>query len=81
MIATEPFCIVRWRDFFLPDYTIYEILFSKNLIHQQAQIVAYVDDYRLMIFTKLPSLLLLFLMRRPRRVLGPAQSESHAAME
>jgi MFS transporter, DHA2 family, multidrug resistance protein len=51
-----------------------------QVINQQAQIVAYMDDYKMMIFTTLPSLLLLFLMRRPRRALeGPA--ETHAAME
>jgi DHA2 family multidrug resistance protein len=50
-----------------------------HLINQQAQIIAYVDDYKMMIFTTLPSLLLLFLMRRPRR--APSTAESHAAME
>jgi DHA2 family multidrug resistance protein len=51
-----------------------------QVINQQAQITAYVDDYHMMIFTTLPSLLLLFLMRRPRRVLGPA-AETHVAMD
>jgi DHA2 family multidrug resistance protein len=51
-----------------------------QIINQQAQITAYVDDYHMMIFTTLPSLLLLLLMRRPRRVLGPP-AETHAAME
>jgi MFS transporter, DHA2 family, multidrug resistance protein len=51
-----------------------------QVINQQAQIVAYIDDYKMMIFTTLPSLLLLFLMRRPRRALGAA-AETHAAME
>ena len=37
-------------------------------INQQAQIIAYVDDYVLMICTTLPALLLLLLMRRPPRV-------------
>ena len=39
-----------------------------RIINQQAQIIAYVDDYKMMIFTTLPALLLLFLMRRPRQV-------------
>ena len=39
-----------------------------HMINQQAQIIAYVDDYKMMIFTTLPALLLLFLMRRPRLV-------------
>ena len=51
-----------------------------QVINQQAQIVAYIDDYKMMIFTTLPSLLLLFLMRRPRRALGQS-AETHAAME
>ena len=37
-----------------------------QVINQQAQIIAYVDDYVLMICTTLPALLLLLLMRRPR---------------
>jgi DHA2 family multidrug resistance protein len=49
------------------------------LVIQQAQIVAYIDDYRMMIFTTLPSLLLLLLMRRPRLTSAPV--EAHAAME
>jgi MFS transporter, DHA2 family, multidrug resistance protein len=51
-----------------------------QIINQQAQITAYIDDYHMMVFTTLPSLLLLLLMRRPRRTLG-APAESHAAME
>ena len=37
-----------------------------RIVNQQAQIIAYMDDYKLMIFTTLPAILLLFLMRRPR---------------
>ncbi|HEY1932637.1 MAG TPA: DHA2 family efflux MFS transporter permease subunit [Acetobacteraceae bacterium] len=51
-----------------------------QIVNQQAQVVAYIDDYKMMIFTTLPSLLLLLLMRRPRRALG-APAETHAAME
>ena len=50
-----------------------------HLINQQAQIIAYVDDYKMMIFTTLPALLLLLLMRRPRQ--APRTTTSHAAME
>ncbi len=50
-----------------------------HIINQQAQIIAYIDDYRMMIFTTLPALLLLFLMRRPRQ--APRAPEPHAAME
>jgi len=50
-----------------------------HVINQQAQIIAYIDDYKMMIFTTLPALLLLFLMRRPRGAAPPG--ESQAAME
>jgi DHA2 family multidrug resistance protein len=49
-----------------------------GMINQQAQIIAYIDDYRMMIFTTLPSLLLLLLMHRPRLT---SAVEAHAAME
>jgi DHA2 family multidrug resistance protein len=38
-----------------------------QIVNHQAQIIAYMNDYVLMIFTTLPSLLLLLLMRGPRR--------------
>ncbi len=50
-----------------------------RIVNQQAQIIAYVDDYKMMIFTTLPALLLLFLMRRPRQAAVP--TDSHAAMD
>jgi DHA2 family multidrug resistance protein len=51
-----------------------------HMVNQQAQIIAYIDDYWMMIFTTLPSLLLLLLLRRPR--LGAnAPVEAHAAMD
>ena len=37
-----------------------------QMVNHQAQIIAYINDYGLMIFTTLPPLLLLLLMRRPR---------------
>jgi MFS transporter, DHA2 family, multidrug resistance protein len=51
-----------------------------QMINQQAQIVAYIDDYWMMIFSTLPSLLLLLLMRRPKLTAGAAV-EAHAAMD
>jgi DHA2 family multidrug resistance protein len=48
-----------------------------HVINQQAQIIAYVDDYKMMIFTTSPMLLLLLLMRRSRPV---AKSEAHEAV-
>jgi len=50
-----------------------------GMIDRQAQIIAYVDTYRLMIFTTLPALLLLLLMRRPRAA-APAP-EGHVALD
>ena len=38
-----------------------------GMVSRQAQIVAYADDYVLLIMTTLPAILLLLLMRRPRR--------------
>ena len=37
-----------------------------RIVNHQAQIIAYINDYVLMIFTTMPALLLLLLMRRPR---------------
>ena len=37
-----------------------------QMVNQQAQITAYIDDYWMMVLTTLPSLLLLLLLRRPR---------------
>ncbi len=51
-----------------------------QVINHQAQIVAYINDYRMMIFTTLPSLILLVLMRRPRLTAG-APAEAHAALD
>ena len=39
-----------------------------RIVNHQAQIIAYINDYVLMIFTTLPSLLLLLLMHRPRHI-------------
>jgi len=38
-----------------------------GMVNRQAQIVAYADDYVFLILTTLPAILLLFLMRRPKR--------------
>jgi MFS transporter, DHA2 family, multidrug resistance protein len=37
------------------------------MVNQQAQIIAYADDYVMLICTILPSILLLLFMRRPLR--------------
>ena len=47
-----------------------------HMINQQAQIVAYVDDYVLLIMTTLPALLLLFLMRLPRKATVAVETQA-----
>jgi len=47
-----------------------------RIVNQQAQIVAYVDDYVLLIATTLPALLLLFLMRMPRAAAARVETEA-----
>lgn len=48
-----------------------------RIVNQQASIIAYVDDYKLMAFTAFPSLLLLLLMR-PAHVAGRVDVEAVA---
>jgi DHA2 family multidrug resistance protein len=48
------------------------------MVNRQAQIIAYIDDYKFMMLTSLPTLLLLFLMRRPKA--QPAGPSDHAAV-
>ncbi len=53
-----------------------------QIVNQQAQIVAYIDDYRMMVFSTLSSLLLLVLMRRPKQRHAAAPAEAaHAALD
>jgi len=51
-----------------------------DAINRQAQIIAYNDDYRMMIVATLAPLLLLPLMHRGRRPSGPATA-AHVAMD
>jgi DHA2 family multidrug resistance protein len=51
------------------------------LINNQALIIAYIDDYKFMMLTTLPALLLLLLMRRPGPAPAGAPAEAHAAMD
>jgi len=46
-----------------------------QMVNHQAQIIAYVDDYVLMIITTLPAMLLLLLMRQPRRAVVRVEVE------
>ncbi len=49
------------------------------IINQQATTIAYLDDFKAMLFVTAPSVFLLFLMRRPRTVVAP--DPAHAAMD
>jgi MFS transporter, DHA2 family, multidrug resistance protein len=49
------------------------------LINQQASIIAYLDDFKAMLFVTAPAVLLLFLMRRPPKAV--AADPSHAAID
>jgi DHA2 family multidrug resistance protein len=51
-----------------------------RLVSQQVQIIAYLDDFKLLIFTSLPTLLLLLLLRRPK-LTASAPADAHAAMD
>ncbi len=53
-----------------------------GMINNQAQIIGYMDDYKLMIWTTLPTLALLFIMRRPATpTRGAAKpDDGHAAV-
>jgi DHA2 family multidrug resistance protein len=52
-----------------------------QLIGREALIIAYNDDFRMMTFLTLPTLLLLLLMRRPARAKAVSSVEAHAAVE
>ncbi len=49
------------------------------IVNNQAQIIAYNDDYKLMMLVTLPTLILLFIMRRPAAV-PKAAADGHAAV-
>ena len=51
-----------------------------QIINKQALIIAYIDDYRLLIFVSLPALALLFLMRKPPGA-AAKPDPAHAAMD
>ena len=53
--------------------------FMDALINQQAQFIAYLDDFKFMFLTTIPTVLLLFLMKRPKVVAAP--DPAHAAMD
>ena len=50
-----------------------------TMLNHQAAIIAYLDDFKLMLLTSAPSVLLLLLLRRPGRAAAPV--DAHAAMD
>jgi DHA2 family multidrug resistance protein len=60
--------------------TLHGAALLDQIVNKQALIIAYINDYKLMIFTSLPALLLLLLMRKPP---GNAAKPdpAHAAMD
>jgi DHA2 family multidrug resistance protein len=53
-----------------------------GMINNQAQIISYTDDYKLMMWTTLPTILLLFIMRRPGAPPAAAKGEAaHAVLD
>jgi MFS transporter, DHA2 family, multidrug resistance protein len=51
-----------------------------GLINHQALSIAYTNDFKLMMLTSLPTLLLLLMMRRPKTT-ASAPAEAHAALD
>jgi DHA2 family multidrug resistance protein len=58
--------------------TVHGAALLDHIIQQQAQIIAYLDDFKLLIFTSLPALLLLLLLKRPARTGAAEPAEMHA---
>jgi DHA2 family multidrug resistance protein len=58
--------------------TVHGAAMLDQIIQRQAQIIAYLDDFKLLIFTSLPALLLLLLLRRPKKTAGAPPAELHA---
>jgi DHA2 family multidrug resistance protein len=51
-----------------------------GMLNHQAAIIAYLDDFKLMLMAAAPSVLLLLLLRRPSRMLA-LPADAHAAMD
>jgi DHA2 family multidrug resistance protein len=52
-----------------------------SIINTQAQIIGYIDDYKLMLLTTIPAVACLFLMRKPPNTAKQAAAPEHAMME
>ncbi len=51
-----------------------------QMVNQQALLIAYIDDFKLLVLTTAPAALLLFLMRKPAKLSAPP-ADAHAAMD
>ena len=60
--------------------TVHGAALLDQIINRQALIIAYIDDYKLMMYTSLPALLLLLLMRRPPRTTAKPDP-AHSAID
>jgi DHA2 family multidrug resistance protein len=52
-----------------------------QLIGTQAQIIAYIDDYKFMLLSSIPAVMCLFLMRGPKRAAAPLPRDHSMAIE
>ena len=50
-----------------------------QMVNHQAEIIAYLNDFKFMLLTSLPTLLLLLIMRRPSR--APQGEAAHAVLD
>ena len=57
------------------------LAFIDHVVTQQASIIAYINDFKLMMLTTVPALLLLLLLRRPKMGKAAAPAETHAIMD
>jgi DHA2 family multidrug resistance protein len=73
---TASSAIIRYLD----PTTQHGIALLDAMVNRQAQIIAYVDDFRFMMLTTIPAVLLLLLMRRPAK-LAPAADDHAAVLE
>jgi len=51
-----------------------------QLVNRQAEIIAYLDDFKLMMLTTVPAILLLLLLRRPKTAIIAGPDEHHPAV-
>jgi MFS transporter, DHA2 family, multidrug resistance protein len=57
------------------------LAFIDHVVTQQASIIAYINDFKLMMLTTIPALLLLLLLRRPKMGQAAGPAETHAVMD